>query len=554
MLSFLGLALILLFSFFAYRNYARQRKLNAALQTERSKAIGQKVRAERSEAFKQQFLANMSHEIRTPMNAVSSITDILLNKEPRPDQVGYLEAISKSSATLLYIINDILDLSKIEAGKIDLEVIDFSLSDILNQVKDALAYKAEEKGLSLLIDKPDTVPDVVVGDPYRLTQILVNLGGNAVKFTERGSVELKVENGELKMKDNTVEVKFSIIDTGIGIPQDKLQTLFENFTQVNSSDTRKYGGTGLGLSISKKLIELHGGSISVYSVEGRGSTFSFRISYPVSSVQNLQQRIMQKEKMDGSILDGLRILIVDDNEYNRLVAEESLNLKAKVAISTAVNGQEAINMLKENEYDVILMDIQMPGIDGYEATRYIRDSMRSKVPIIALTASVLRTDLDKCRDAGMNSYIPKPFKAWQLISTIADVTGRKTVAAIPKPESLKKYIRNAENIAVTDMTYLGKFCEDDGVRMKKYITMYIEAVPGFKETIKEGIQNKDVENIALHIHSFKPKWMMMGMNTTRDLAVHIDALCKANNSSVYQQLERLMVQIDKSVDELKDKY
>jgi len=551
-LGLIGMMLVLLLLFFVYRNYINQRKYNRELQIERSKAIGQKVRAERSEAFKQQFLANMSHEIRTPMNAISGMTDILLDKKPDAGQVNYLEAISKSSSTLLYIINDILDLSKIEAGKMSLEAIDFSVSDVLNQVKDTLNYRAEEKGLSIIIDKAEDMEDVVVGDPHRLNQILMNLGGNAVKFTEKGSIELKVENE--KMKDGKVSLKFSITDTGIGIPKDKMQTLFQDFTQVNSSDTRNYGGTGLGLSISKKLVELHGGNIWVNSVEDRGTTFSFSITYPVGSAKKLQQTVMQEQNVDGSILDGLKILLVDDNEYNRLVAEETLLLKAKVSVSAVVNGQDAIDILKKNKFDVILMDIQMPVMNGYDASSYIRNQMKIETPIVALTASVLRNDLDKCYLSGMNAYIPKPFKAWQLIATIAEVTGRKTESPISPKEEPKKGIRNAENNTVTDLTYLKKFCENDEARMKKYTRLYLEAVPGFKEKINAGSGTENMTEIALQVHSFKPKWMMMGMKGATELAIKIDRLCKENNNDVFKLISLLMEQTDKSVLELKDKY
>lgn len=550
-LGFIGMALVALLLFFVYRNYSNQRKSNIELQVERSKAIGQKVRAERSEAFKQQFLANMSHEIRTPMNAISGMTDILIEKGPHPNQVNYLTAISKSSDVLLHIINDILDLSKIEAGKISLEAIDFSVSDILTQVKDTLNYKAEEKGLQLIINTVDNVTDIVVGDPYRLTQILMNLGGNAVKFTEKGSIELKVENE--KLKDGKVLLKFSITDTGMGIPKDKIQTLFGDFTQVNSSDTRNYGGTGLGLSISKKLVELQGGNIWVQSTEGRGTTFSFNIIYPTGTAEKLKQRIMQEEKLDGSLLDELKILLVDDNEYNRLVAEESLLLKAKVHIDTAVNGEEAINMLKKNAYDVILMDIQMPGMNGYDASRYIRNEMKIETPIIALTASVLRSDLDKCFQSGMNAYLPKPFKVWQLITTIAEVTGRKTEASIIKEEKAEENILGTENNTVTDLTFLKKFCENDEARMRKYIKLYLDSIPGFKERINAGRNSKDMAEIALQVHSFKPKWMMMGMKGATELAVIIDRLCKENNNDAFKHVTLLIEQTDKSVMELKDK-
>ncbi|MEO5674059.1 MAG: ATP-binding protein, partial [Chitinophagales bacterium] len=311
----------------------------------------QKERAEQSEKFKQQFLANMSHEIRTPMNAVSGITSLLLAKKPRPDQHHYLEAISKSSDTLLHIINDILDISKIEAGKIEIEKIDFSLKELLEQVKQTLDFKAEEKGLLLITRIGKGVPDVLIGDPVRLNQVMINLGGNAIKFTEKGSITIEVESKEANLTDETAGgfhdflLTFHITDTGIGIPEKKLDSIFESFTQVYSSDSRRFGGSGLGLSISRQLVELQGGKISVASEEGCGTTFSFTITCPAGSAERLSHRIQQEQKADGSILNGLKILLAEDDEYNRVVAVDTLKLKAAIEIDVALNGEEVIALL-----------------------------------------------------------------------------------------------------------------------------------------------------------------------------------------------------------------
>ena len=523
------------------------------VENQKNKAEAQKNRAERSEQFKQQFLANMSHEIRTPMNAVSGITDLLLQKSPRPDQLAYLQAISKSSDILLHVINDILDLSKIEAGKLELEKIEFSLPDTLKQVTDTLSYKAEEKGLQLIAHIDDNVPDVLIGDPYRLNQVLINLGGNAIKFTEKGGVQIDVkqvgdENGELALH-------FSVTDTGIGIPQDRLQKLFESFAQVNSSDTRKFGGTGLGLSISKQLVELQGGNISVESKEGSGTTFSFVINYPIGSAEKLQQRIAAEQAIDGTVLNGLRILVADDNEYNRLVVNETLHLKADVHIDLVTNGQEAIQMLEQNDYDVILMDVQMPVMNGIDATKYIRNKMegpKSKIPIIALTASILRANLDMCTESGMNSYIPKPFKTWQLVHSIADITGRRQNTT---PSIKKKETTTLATTSITNLTYLQEFCEGDEERIKKYISLYLSALSGFEEKINTAMKTNNREEIAALMHSFKPKWMMMGMKQTNELGQKIEVLCleQGNDEKISKHISELTQLNQRSVKELENR-
>lgn len=529
---------------------------NRHIAREKETADRMRERAEASEKFKQMFLANMSHEIRTPMNAVSGMTEILLEKEPRADQVSYLQAISKSSDVLLHIINDILDLSKIEAGKMELEKIDFSLSETLQQVCDTLAHRADEKGLRLAIEIDEKVPDVVVGDPFRLNQVLMNLGGNAIKFTERGGVQFKIT--ATAIDDSHADICFAINDTGIGIPADKIQTLFGNFAQVNSSDTRKYGGTGLGLSISKQLVEMHGGAITVESVQGSGSTFCFTIKYPKGSADKLAQRISQERETDGSVLNGLKILLADDNEYNRMVVTETLGLKADVEIDTAVNGEEALEAVKAKDYDVVLMDVQMPVMSGIDATIAIRslpEEAKKKLPVIALTASTLREDIDKCLNCGMNSYVPKPFKAWQLIGTLAEVTGRKgqpaphiagTKASTGKEK--KPALKTAGTI--TDAEYLHQFCEGDEARIKKYVAMYLKGVPVFLSKLTEARDARDKKEMALRIHAFKPNWLIMGMKVTGDLGSHIERQCAEDGDEVFERVNELLEHTRRSVEEL----
>ncbi|HMG15111.1 MAG TPA: ATP-binding protein, partial [Saprospiraceae bacterium] len=551
-----GFGVVLLFAgiFLAQRN--KIRKGNKALQIA-------KEHAEQSEQFKQQFLANMSHEIRTPMNAVMGMTNLLISKNPRNDQKAYLDGIKKSSDNLLYIINDILDLSKIEAGKIDLEKIDFSIKVVIEQVKQTLIHKAEEKGLQLISVIENDLIDVVIGDPVRLSQVLINLVGNAIKFTEKGSVSIVVASCQLPVVSEQqiltiksgIGLKFSIVDTGIGIPEDKLQSVFESFNQAHSSDSRKYGGTGLGLTISKQFVELMGGKLAIESEINSGTTFSFIITLAEGSVENIQAQNSGKQ-IDGNILNGLKIILADDNEYNRTVARDSLMSIAKVKITEATNGKEVIDILNTADFDVILMDVQMPILDGYETTRMIRSEFnedKSNIPIIALTASVVRSDLLKCKESGMNDYVPKPFIISQLISAIATNTGKEIKYIVNKKNEDEKLINKYP--ILTDLSYLEKFCEGDKVRMKKYIDLFISAVPSFNEKLKEAISKSDFIEIANQVHGFKTKMIMMGMNFSKDIAIHIETACRKNkpDQSVLREILGLMEQIHLASIELKER-
>lgn len=555
-----GLGLLILLSAGLYsrsRTARRNRKTleekNRLIAAEKENADMLRLRAETSEQVRQQFLANMSHEIRTPMNSVNGMTDILIDKNPRPDQLHYLQIIAKSSDILLHIINDILDLSKIETGKLELEAIDFSLTDTVKHVKETLSFRADEKGLRLVAHIDDNITDVLLGDPFRLNQILINLGGNAVKFTEKGSVEINVQQ---KGEDaGNVTLLFEIRDTGIGIPEDKIATIFENFKQVNSSDTRKFGGTGLGLSISKRLVEMQGGNIKIVSEPGRGTVFSFSLSYPKGSAQRLRQRIQQEQKADGRMLSGLHILLVDDNDDNRMVALEILRSKSDMAIDQAANGEEAIRLVEKNDYDVVVMDIQMPVMNGLDATRYIRTKLpapKNKIPVIALTASILRSDAAMCTEAGMNLYVAKPFKAWQLIAAIADLTGRKDTAAAQNETLAKNPEIPSQAYAYTDLTYLRNFCEGDEVKMKKYIGVYLKSVPPFIDKVNAAMEANDMQEVASQVHAFKPKWMLMGMKQSTELGQKIEKQAKsgATKDQLQDGVALLLLRAAASLEEL----
>lgn len=377
-------------------------------------------RAEQSEKAKEQFLANMSHEIRTPLNAILGMTRLLLDKEPRSDQMRYLNAIKESSDNLLVIINDILDLSKIEAGKIIFENIEFSIRDKANAVMQTLHLISPEKNLDLQLQIDDNVPETIIGDPYRLNQIWMNLAGNAIKFTEKGSVQLCIN--VQSMSDKQVTLRMEVKDTGIGISPDKLTSIFDMFTQETTSTTRKFGGTGLGLAICKRLIELQGGRIDVQSTPGKGSVFGFDITYKIGSSAKREQDATNGKQKEIRLQD-LDILLAEDNEFNTMVAVDTLEgMIPGVRIDVAATGKAAVELAIKKHYDLILMDLQMPEMDGYEATRLLRsynDEKINAVPIIAMTASVIQSEVDKCFECGMNAFVGKPFNPDELLEKIA---------------------------------------------------------------------------------------------------------------------------------------
>lgn len=419
---FLGIsALLLALGLFFRLRYTR--KTQKLLQQKNEIIETEKEKAEASEKAKHQFLANMSHEIRTPMNAIKGMTDILIRRNPNEDQKEYLNGIKQSSDSLLVIINDILDISKIESGKVELENEPFSVNELVNNVHTIMQFKAEEKGLGLLKDIPSENL-IVEGDATRLRQILINLIGNAIKFTEKGLVTTTMQSEKVGEKLN---LHFTVSDTGIGIDEDRMGKIFESFEQAYSDTSRKFGGTGLGLSISKKLVELHSGKIWVESKKGKGSQFHFVIPYAIAETTT---EVIPAEDLSSNIADalkGIRILLVEDNAFNVVVAQEELEDTIEgVQVEVAENGLIAVEKLKSSTFDVILMDVQMPTMNGFEATKAIRNfgNEKAHTPIIAMTANVLKEEVDLCYQAGMNDFIGKPFDTEELLNKIFNLINK----------------------------------------------------------------------------------------------------------------------------------
>ena len=383
--------------------------------------IKAKRAAEESAKAKELFLANMSHEIRTPMNAIMGIIQLLRDTEMTVDQMDYLKSMEFSGENLLRIINDVLDLSKIESGKMSIEKVPFNINEIVGNTFHSMEYKADEKGIKLIRKIAHNVPEIIVGDPVRINQILMNLLSNAIKFTKKGSVTLEVKPS--KIEKETVNLKFIVKDTGIGISEDVQGIIFDDFEQANKEATRKYGGTGLGLSIVKRLVELQNGSISFKSKKNKGSTFIVNLQYKISKGHSSQDESEKKTKAKNKMLEGKTALIVEDNALNQMVANKFLKTLSMIP-TIANNGIEAIDFLSQNTYDIILMDIQMPKMDGYETTKNIREKLKSDIPILAMTAHAIGKEKQKCIAAGMNDYISKPLKREHLSTKIINLLNK----------------------------------------------------------------------------------------------------------------------------------
>ena len=459
--------------------------------------------AENAVKAKQQFLSNMSHEIRTPMNAIIGFTKVLLKTEVATKQKEYLNAIKMSGDALIVLINDILDLAKVDAGKMSFENIPFKVKSSISSMLHLFETKIQEKNLKLAIEYDSNIPAVIVGDPIRLHQIILNLVSNAVKFTIKGKITVSVrlidENSE------NVTIEFAVTDTGIGIPEDKIATIFDNFQQASSGTSRLYGGTGLGLAIVKQLVEPQGGSINVTSKVDEGTTFSFRLSFQKTTADaEVETEIIEVEKLNKNI----NVLVVEDIALNQLLMKTLLD-DFGFERDIAENGKVAIEKLEKNSYDVILMDLQMPEMNGFEATEYIRNTMNSEIPIIALTADVTTVDLAKCKSVGMNDYIAKPVDERLLYSKILNIV-RKSSSKKAKEVKKNNVVKTKK---YTDLAYLESRTKSNPKLMMEMIDAYLQQTPSIVAAMTESLRNKDWELLRASAHKMVPSFSIMGIST-----------------------------------------
>lgn len=402
--------LILLCVVILYRDINKRERLEQKL------IIAQK-KAEEAANIKQQFMANMSHEIRTPMNAIIGFNERLSKTKLDETQKEYVSAVQSSGENLLAIVNDVLDFSKIEAGMVKIEPIPFNLYELLDSTSTMFKGQANEKNINLNLIISNEVPKLIIGDPTRLTQILINLIGNAIKFTNKGNIDITISVN--RRNEENVWIQFNVKDTGIGVSPEQISEIFERFTQAKSDTSRIYGGTGLGLSIVKKLVELQSGKITVSSEKNNGSEFKFIIPYKKFGEQIIDSKKKKEDSAAITFSNKAKILVVEDNLLNQKLA--SFMLKDwNLSFDICCNGKIAIEKIKDNNvYDVILMDIQMPEMNGYDTTKFIREELMLKTPIIAMTADALPDERDKCIRLGMTDYISKPIKGDDLHTLLA---------------------------------------------------------------------------------------------------------------------------------------
>ena len=507
----------------------------------KSNAENATIIAENAVKAKQQFLSNMSHEIRTPMNAIIGFTKVVLKTDLSAKQKEYLTAIKLSGDALIVLINDILDLAKVDAGKMVFEKTPFKLKSSISSMLHLFETKTQEKNLKLVQNYDNNIPTVLVGDSIRLHQIILNLVSNAVKFTNTGNITVGVHM--LHEDNEQVILEFAFTDTGIGIPKSKIKSIFENFQQASSGTSRLYGGTGLGLAIVKQLVEQQGGKIWVKSIVDIGTTFSFTLAFDkTDEAAPLENEIYE---LDTEIKD-IKVLVVEDMPLNQLLMKTLLD-DFGFERDIAENGAVAIEKLKNKKYDIILMDLQMPVMNGFETTKYIRKTMKSKIPIIALTADVTTVDLDKCKAVGMNDYLAKPIDEGVLYSKIIGILKNSEVERYIN-KNVGKIHDLGKKIKCINLAYLNEITKSNSILIKEMISLYLEQTPPLINIIKQSLEDKNWALLAAAVHKMIPSFSIMGIHTDfEDMAKKIQKIAVTKEqlediADLVRQIEEICLQ------------
>ncbi len=483
--------------------------------------VAAKTEAEKGSEYKNQFLATMSHEIRTPLNAIIGLTNLMLLEKPTGELKGNLSTLSFSANHLLSLINDILDLSKIEAGKIDFNYTDFQLSKLMKGVHETFLQKCTEKNLELTYTVDESIPAVLKGDSIRLIQIMNNLVNNAVKFTDKGSVHISVKPAVAGT--NKIRLLFEVKDTGIGISLKHQKDIFDDFVQADSSIVQKYGGTGLGLTIIKKLIELQDGKISVESKPGKGSRFYFELCFEIPDLKNTTINQDENTENEFGSLNGCRVLLVEDIAANQKVAVAYLNHWNAIP-TCASNGKEALEMFSKNDYDILLIDLYMPIMNGFDTIKRIRKTKKGKsIPIVALTASAETNTLQKALDCGADLCISKPFNALELFKTISQQTKFDTANSFKsKEKSKRKQSDKKQEFKHINLSIIKDASLGNEVFINEMLELFKSEIPIVLNDCNTALMKKDYTAFSFSIHKLKNSFMMLGMTHTKEILVKLE--------------------------------
>lgn len=530
--------LILIFSLALYYNLRQKNKINKELKLATN--LANKSRKE-----KEEFFAFTSHEIRTPLNAVVGMTQLLNNTGLNEIQKKYLKTIKSSANNILFLVNDVLDLAKLEKGAINLESVDTSIEDIISTIEDSLSYKTNTKPVELITNIDSKVPIFIKGDPLRINQILLNLTDNAIKFTKKGSV--KIDVNVVDEQEEKITICFKVSDTGIGITKEKLDKIFESYQQASIDTTRHYGGTGLGLAITKQLIQLMGGEITIKSTPNVGSTFIFEICFNKSNTR-------ERENINENILEhisDISILAVDDTDLNRSIFYDLVySKKNNVNVILAEDGMQAIGLCMKHKFDVIMMDLQMPILNGFETTKKIREDKNNpnqNTPIIAMTAHVIEGVSDRCDKVGMNDYIAKPINISLLFKKIKQyISSTEVSQVIEKPIEVKLEKKEVVlKTALVDLNSLAELVGGKNEKVIKYIDLFLKNIPKDLALLKSQFKDENWIECAKTAHKIKGNASYMGIEKAKSILIEIEKLKEVvakvdKNLDIVDELEQVL--------------